>query len=343
MKIARPQKVEIKLTVLIIISLFLLTACGAQPTVEPTPAPTATQIVQPTGTATATNMPAPSETPTPEAQMTVEQQLAYLESHGVPATINEKGEVVFDWLKATTDPKIMTVVHQETLAEDLAFWAEIFHNGFPEPDTTNPTDFSPVGWYSTVVEEKQFTRFAVNVLSDDYKDKPSPHQIKAAVFGEIDGQLLTFYFGRGLVTEPEEVVKNGGSHFVEFYVADDGTGWTQASSAKNYVNHINAIINGTYLLGMDNITGTLEELKTRPAPEWTSWQRANYYAWHLLHANLVGPDGKNILSVEDDALLQRLVDWKGFAAATQGKLFVGGTIPVTDIVPASVFVPTPIK
>ena len=94
---------------------------------------------------------------------------------------------------------------------------------------------------------------------------------------------------------------------------------------------------------MDNITGTLEELKTRPAPEWTSWQRANYYAWHLLHANLVGPDGKNILSVEDDVLLQRLVDWKGFAAATQGKLFVGGTIPVTDIVPASVFVPTPIK
>jgi hypothetical protein len=53
MKIARPKKVEIKLTVLIVISLILLTACGAQPTKEPMPVSTVV-LIQPASSLTPT-------------------------------------------------------------------------------------------------------------------------------------------------------------------------------------------------------------------------------------------------------------------------------------------------
>jgi hypothetical protein len=105
MIIAQSLKAE-----MIVISLIFLTACGAQPTVEPTPVSTVV-LIQPASSPPPTNTPEAPATPataTPEARMTVEQQKAYLDAHKIPYIVKPNGELQFDFMKMYTDTQLVS-------------------------------------------------------------------------------------------------------------------------------------------------------------------------------------------------------------------------------------------
>ncbi len=219
MKFARSKKVKIKRTVLIVISLILLTACGAQPMTEPTPTTAVlqpTQIIQPTGTATATNTPPPPASPTPEARMTVEQQKAYLEAHKIPYIVKPNGELQFDFMKMYTETATIKVGHQETLGADLAVAAAEYDTAFPEPASYKPEDFAEVRWGSIPSEEQQRTIYKIVVLSDDFKEKRTSIEPIGALLATFDNEQYAFFYMRSPLTDPAEIIKNDGKPYITY-------------------------------------------------------------------------------------------------------------------------------
>lgn len=328
MKIARPKKVEINLTVLIVISLILLTACGSQPITEPTQTPTtavlqATQIILPTGTATATNTPPPPASPTPEARMTVEQQKAYLEAHKIPYIVKPNGELQFDFMKMYTETATIKVGHQETLGADLAAAAAEYDTAFPEPASYKPEDFTEVRWGSTPSEEQQRTIYKIVVLSDDFKEKRTSIEPIGALLATIDNEQYAFFYMRSPLTDPAEIIKNDGKPYITYWILSYGSTFTL--DATRPTETLNDISQGKLQFSFSTIFGSVEDLKSAPEPDVD--HHIELYkldeAWHALRTNFNSADGHSVLQLKNDVLLEKLENGMGFSAEMQDSVILG--------------------
>lgn len=333
MKIARPKKVEIKLTVLIVISLILLTACGAQPTVEPTPVSTLV-LIQPVLSLTPTSTPAallPSETPTPEARMTVEQQLAFNKTEGVPVFVNGRGEVQYDWNKFYPESSSIPEVNPATFATDLEHWAAIFDKGLPPPDTTDPKDFTEVRWYSRRVEQHGYTVTAINIISDDYQTKYPWVETVGAVKYTLDGEPFVAVYCRALLRDPAEIAKNGGNPFVKFWLHVSGYSYMYPSNRPDegvlkYILDSKSAIG--FATGLDR-----DALMTGPEPDTaTLFLFRQEEAFKLLHfANVIDSHGNDIIVLDEPPFIRSVMEGRGFTADIQGKMITGTIGTATDI------------
>lgn len=332
MKIVRPKKVEIKLTLLIVISLILLTACGSQPTVEPTPVSTVV-LIQPASSPIPTNTPAaplPSETPTPEARMTVEQQLAFNAAEKVPVFITGRGEVQFDWNKFYPDSSTIPEVDPANFAKELEHWAAVFDKGLPPPNTTNPNDFIEVRWYSQRVEKQGLTVTAINIISNDYQTKHPWMETVGAVKYTLDGEPFVAVYGRALLRDPVEIAKNGGNPFVTFWVQMSGYSFMYPSNKPDEGN-LKGILDDkmfiSFATGMDR-----ELLEAGPEPDTaTLFLFRQKEAFRLLRsANLINSNGKNILVLDEPSFTASMIKGSGPTADMQGALFIGVMCTPTD-------------
>jgi hypothetical protein len=332
MKIIRPKKVEIKLTVLIIISLILLTACGTQPTTEPTPISTVV-LIQPASSLTPTSTPAgtlPPETPTPEARMTVEQQLAFNAAEKVPVFINGRGEVQFDWNKFYPDSSTIPEVDPANFATELEHWAAVFNKGLPPPDTTNPKDFTEVRWYTRRVEKQGETVTAINVVSDDYSNKYPWEDAVGAVKYTLDGEPYVAVYGRALLRDPAEIAKNSGNSYVTFWLHGSGHPFMTASNRPDE-GDLKDILEGRAFIAFD--TGIdREALITGSEPDTaTSFLFRQKEAFDLLHfANLTDSNGNDIFVLDEPSFIRSVMAGHGFTADMQDKVFLGTISNATD-------------
>ncbi len=326
MTIAQSLKAE-----MIFISLILLTACGAQPTTEPTPAPTATQIVEPMGTATATSTPAPSETPTLGARMTVEQQKAYLDAHKIPYIVKPNGELQFDFMKMYTETASIKVGHQETLGADLVAAAAEYDVAFPEPPSYNSEDFSVVRWASAPSEKQEQTIYKITVISDDYSEKRIPTEPIGVVLADIEGKQCAFFYVRSPLTDTDEILKNDGNPFITYWVMTGASSFTLDSSEPTET--LNQLSEGRLQFLFSTILGNVEglasegEIDLNIHPELNTKDRA----WRALHANLDTPTGDSALQIQSDEVLQKLVEGKGFSASMKDKVFLGSASRPEDV------------
>jgi hypothetical protein len=337
MKIARPKKVEIQLTVLIVISLILSTACGTQPTVEPAPVSTVV-LIQPASSLTPTNTPEaplPSETPTPEAAMTVEQQKAYLEAHKIPYIVKANGELQFDFMKMFTETASIKVGHQETLGADLAAAAAEYDIAFPEPTSSNPADFYSARWYSATSKEQQTTLYAINIISNDFAEKNKLIEPIGAVLADIDGEQYAFMYMRALLTDPIEIAKNDGNAFVTFWIMDASSTYTKASSTPEAT--LQRINEGQMNFSFFTITGTTSELTNTSHDELHNdlLLFAKDRAWHLQNANLDSTSEMLTIQPSPDSMLVRLINQQGFSAGMQDGIFLGAPVRPTDVLDRS--------
>ena len=332
MKIARPKKVEIKLTVLIVISLILLTACGAQPTVEPTPVSTVV-LIQPASSLTPTSTPAatlPPETPTPEARMTVEQQLAFNKAEKVPVFINGRSEVQYDWNKFYPDSSTIPEVNPASFAKELEHWAAVFDKGLPPPNTTDPKDFTEVRFYSKIVEKHGYTVTAINIISNDNQTKHPWLETVGAVKYTLDGEPFVAVYGRALLRDPAEIEKNGSNPYVTFWVHMSGYSFMDPSNKPDEGN-LKGILENTMFIsfatGMDRQT-----LETGPEPDTaTLFLFRQKEAFRLLHsANLVNSNGVDALVLGDPPFIASVLKGTGLTADMQGAVFIGAMASATD-------------
>jgi hypothetical protein len=318
---------------MIVISLILLTACGTQPTVEPTPVSTVV-LIQHASSPAPTNTPEaplPSEAPTPKAPMTVAEQLAFNKTEGVPVFINGRGEVQFDWYQFYPDSSAIPEVNPATFATELEHWAAVFDKGLPPPNTTDPKDFTEVRCYTRRVDEDGYTVTAINIISKDYQTKYPWEESVAAVKYTLDGEPFVAVYGRALLRDPDEIAKNGGNPYVTFWLHTSGYSF-MAKSNKPDERELKAILEKkssiTFATGMDRVA-----LMSGPEPDIaTKFLFRQEEAFKLLHfADLTDSNGNDIFVLDEPSFIGSVMAGHGFTADMQGKVFIGTVGNPTDI------------
>ncbi|MBI5945662.1 MAG: hypothetical protein HY864_14975 [Chloroflexi bacterium] len=342
MTIAQSLKAELFLT-----SLILLTACGTQPTGEPTPVSTAV-LIQPASFSTpspmapeanetatpvgsSTEAPATPATATPEARMTVEQQKVYLEAHKIPYIVKPNGELQFDFMKMYTETASIKVGHQETLGADLAAAAAECEEGFPNPISSKAEDFTAVRWDSGVDKDQQRVVYRIVIISDDFTEKRMPIEPMCPVMAEIDGNQFAFFNMRSPLFDPKEIVKNNGVPYITYWIMVDAGSFTlDATGPKDTLEKISQ---GKLQFSFSTILGSEDDLRSAPEIDINIHTQLymNDRAWHALHANFNNVDGTSSLQLKNDILLQRLVKGQGFSADMQGGVFLGEALVSQDV------------